>query len=138
MSATVLAPPTHKVVFDRAVEYVDRGLSTASWWDRYMIQPGEYLFRWTNSDGSDWNPDPNVRTNGFISNVGPYYAEAVMDALLVEEYRVNRLFSEYSVEHRQHTTPKVCPIRRNMYAYELKATARFRSHFYGGVVMAVN
>lgn len=129
---------TPVLVFDEPVEYVDRNLATASWWDKYQIQPGTYPFRWVNINGSTWNPDPEVHTPGFIANVGPYYAHVVLEVRLVESYRENRLLREVTSERRTHD--EATTITRSLYAYQVpgcpKGTRRPVTEFMGGRIVA--
>jgi len=115
----VLARPTSAVIFDEPTEYVDRTLATASWWDKYEIQPGVYPLEWVDIDYRPWNPNPEARSPGFIANVGPYYALVVLKARLLEEYRVNRLFTASSVDHKLHDESPVVTLTRSVYAYQV-------------------
>lgn len=80
-SLTVTAP----------VEYVDRTLQTASWWDRYEIQPGTYEIHFEDYNGREVD-----------GPTGAAYWKMACDAVLVESYRVNRVFTASSSET---TTP---------------------------------
>lgn len=111
-----IAKPTCAVRFDEPTEYVDRNLATASWWDRYIIQPGTYAFEWQRN-GRPWNADMDKPSPGFIANVGPEDGVVTLDAVLVEQYRVNRVFTASSAVHthlKRSTT-----ISRRVYAYQL-------------------
>lgn len=108
---------TYQLVIDKPYEYVDTSLPTASWWDRYTVQPGTYDVRLTNISGTTWNPDPDVVTPGFIANTGPYYAEVEFDVVLEETHRVNRLL-QHSTAHTEERHERTT-IRRNIYAYQL-------------------
>lgn len=68
-------------------EYIDRTLATASWWDRYMLQPGTYRIEWQIAYGY---------TTPIIE-----YGRVRVDAVLVESYRENRLFTAVSADHRE-------------------------------------
>lgn len=111
------AKPTCVVVFDTPTEYVDRSLPTASWWDKYEIQPGVYPLEWVDIDYRPWEPD--VIPPGYVANPGPYYALARFDVRLVESYRVNRLLAASSAEHRIHDDAAVTQIVRTVYAYQV-------------------
>lgn len=136
-----IAKPTAAVVFDVPTEYIDRSLATASWWDQYEILPGAYAFEWTNIDGTPWNADPEVRTNGFIANIGPYYGSVTLEARLLESYRESRLLSEVRAQHDVHAEPKVVTISRRLYAYQLPGAPRRHGvptvRFMGGRVVSI-
>lgn len=97
--------PTAALVFDMPTEYVDRTLQTASWYDKYLIQPGTYPFEWTTIEG---RPQMVGR---------PYYAKVTLDAVLTEEYRVNRLLSHSSSHTKLQST--LTKITRSVYAYQV-------------------
>lgn len=106
-------------------EWIDRDLPTASWWDKYLVQPGRYPLVLKNVGGDLWNPDLNVPTPGFIANVGPDHAGASIDALLIESYREARL-----LDHVTHDLKHVVPARQQnigffAYTFSLKHGARF-------------
>lgn len=97
---------TYAVVVAEPTEYVDRTLATASWWDRYIIQPGTYAVEFVTID---YRPCP--------AGTRPYYALVVFDTRLVEEYRVNRLLQHAKA---QTTYPDVnTTLPRSTYAYEV-------------------
>lgn len=81
-----------EITFDEPTEYVDRNLATASWWDRYLIQPGTYRVEWEISYGY---------TRPVIQ-----YGRARVDAVLVESYRENRLFTAVSADHKTDLAEK--------------------------------
>lgn len=114
-----IAPPTAALVFTTPTKYVDRSLATASWTDTYEILVGAYPFAWVNLDYTPWNPDPEVKTNGFLANVGPYYAQVRVQAVLKEEYRVNRLFTASSASTTVHDEAQVQTLTRTVYAYQV-------------------
>ena len=99
--------PTAKLVVTGG-EYVDRNLATASWWDRYELDPGEYPVEYT---GIDWKPlRPGQR---------PYYAVIRgIRATLTDSYRVNRLFTASSAE--QTRPDRQTTISLNTYAYRVR------------------
>jgi hypothetical protein len=135
-----IAPPTCALVFDEPTSWTDRNLETASWWDRYEIQPGAYPFEWVNINGTPWNPDPQVKTNGYLANTGPYYAQVSVQAQLVESYRVNRLFTASSADHQQVTDGPIVTLSRSVYAYQIpgcpKGDGKYPlEHFLGGRVV---
>ncbi|ABS06146.1 hypothetical protein [Kineococcus radiotolerans] len=91
-----------------ATEYVDRTLATASWWDKYTILPGTYEVEVVTING---HPVP-------ADSPRAYYVRARIDAVLTETYRVNRVFTASSAEHRpdlaEHTT-----VTWSTYSYNL-------------------
>lgn len=93
-----------------ATEYVDRTLQTASWWDRYTLLPGTYEVELTTSSHGPLH-------GGFDGQA--YWATVRVDAVLEESYRVNRLFTASSAEHKtdlaQETTKGF-----QLYAYQMK------------------
>lgn len=115
----IIAPPTAVLVFDEPTSWTDRSLPTASWWDRYEIQPGAYAFEWVNINGSAWNADPEAITNGYIANIGPYYAKVTVDARLVETYRVNRLLGELRADQRTVESAPTYLLSKSVYAYQI-------------------
>lgn len=100
-------------------EFVDRGLQRASDWIRYTIKAGTYPIQWQNTGGGKWNPDPSVATPGFIANTGPYYAVCVTDAVMVESYYENQLFSEIRGHREDHNETTTRYMR--WYGYEIKS-----------------
>jgi hypothetical protein len=90
-----------------AVEYVDRELATASWWDRYILAAGQYPIRFT-TVGLGVVPDGQL----------PYYAVANIDAVLVEMDRVSRLFTASIASTRTATVPR--KVRFCQYAHLVK------------------
>lgn len=124
MSTIQIARPTAQVTFDAPTEYVDRSLPTASWWDKYEIQPGSYAFEWVTINHTPWNSDPDRVTPGYIANIGPYYGLVTLQARMVEEYRVNRLLSESRAQHEVMCDPPIQTIKRAVYAYELPGAPR--------------
>lgn len=96
-------------------EYVDRTLATASWWDKYLLQPGRYPFLLTNLDWQPWQP--GYVAPGYTGPTGPYYAVAKVDALLIETYREARLLSEVRAERKAVSENATVTVR--LYAYEL-------------------
>jgi hypothetical protein len=90
-----------------AAEYVDRTLPTASWFDRYQIPAGEYPVTFVTADGKVTD-DPSRA----------YYANIVVDAVLTESYRVNRLLS---ASHARTDTPNNdTTVTFRPYAYEVR------------------
>lgn len=137
------AAPTCAVVFDAPTEYVDRGLATASWWDKYEILSGTYLFEWVDLDYRPWNADPERVTPGFIANIGPYYAQVTLWARLLEEYRVNQLLTASSAAHRVHEDPREVTLTRSVYAYQMSGCPKGQhgrplTTFLGGRVVPVH
>lgn len=61
--------------------YVDRNLATASWWDKHELIPGVYPM---------WLTDVNYNATPYSTN--PYYVTVSVPTIVVEEYRVNRIF----------------------------------------------
>lgn len=70
-------------------EYVDNTLQTASWWDKYTLKAGEYEVEWTTIDGRPVQDATQA-----------YYGMVRVDATLDETYRVNRVFTASSAEHK--------------------------------------
>lgn len=91
---------TWTYVIPEEYEYTDRGLQRASDYIVYRILPGTYPVRLTNIGGSDWNPDRDVHTPGFIANVGPYFAVVQVDAIKLHTYYESQLFSAIRGEHK--------------------------------------
>lgn len=110
--------PGAEVIVTEPGTYVDRSLPTASWWDKYTIEPGTYPIEYVNIDYRPWNPDPDVCTPGFIANTGPYYAIARVKARRIESYRENRLLHLTQAEHTQHDTEATVTVC--LYAYEIE------------------
>lgn len=102
----------YKLVVPADFEYVDRSLATASWYDVYTIKAGEYPITLT---------DVNYRP--VKDSERPYYGTWKLDAILTEEYRVNRLFTASSA----HTTnpEQETQVHGSCYGYELKDGAAF-------------
>lgn len=119
MTTITIAPATAALVFDEPTEYVDRTLATASWWDKYVIEPGTYAFEWVTMNHTPWNPDPNVHSAGFIANIGPYYGQVRVLAHLTESYRVSRLFSESRAHLEKPENPGTVRLSRTVYAFQL-------------------
>lgn len=113
-----IAPPTCAVVFDEPTTYVDRSLATASWWDKYEIQPGTYPLEWTRN-GKPWNADPEAITPGFIANVGPQEATAYLQARLVESYREARLLHHVTADQQEHPEAEIMTLTRSVYAFQV-------------------
>jgi hypothetical protein len=140
MSNITIAPPTCVLVFDEPTSWTDRSLPTASWWDRYEIQPGAYAFEWVNINGRPWNADPEAKTSGYLANIGPYYAQVTVQAQLAETYRVNRLFHATSAEHENVLDAPITTLSRSVYAYQIPGCpkgerGRGLEHFLGGRVV---
>lgn len=112
-----IAKPTVQVVFDEPTEWVDRSLPTASWWDKYVIQPGAYPLEWVNINHSLWNADPEAITPGYIANIGPYYAACTMRARLIESYRENRLLQHVTAQYLEHDAER--ELVASVYAYQV-------------------
>lgn len=93
------------VTVTEATEFIDRTLQTASWYDRWLIQPGTYQIHGVDISH---NPVPEGGT--------PYYWKVTLDAILVYSYRVNRVFTASSSTHDYPNRPGF--VRRHMYAYE--------------------
>lgn len=89
------------------VEYVDRTLQTASWWDRYELHAGTYPVRYTTINGED------------VEEFGgrPYWAVVTIEATLLETYRVNRLFTASSSETTTPNSDELVTFR--FYAYQV-------------------
>jgi hypothetical protein len=106
---------TYTVTVTEPTEHVDRTLATASWWDRYMIQPGTYAVEFVSIG---WHPCP--------AGQRPYYALVRLDARLTESYRVNRLLHHTSAqtEHPDRATT----LTLSTYAYEVKPDT---THLFG-------
>lgn len=105
----------------------DASLQTASWYDEYTLRAGTYPLELVNIDYTPWNPDPLVRTNGYIRNIGPYYARARIEAVQTHEYRESRLLQHVSATHTDMAVP--CFVSRQFYAYEVvEGGARGRIH----------
>lgn len=117
-------PATAMLVFDEPTTFVDRSLPTASWWDKYEVQPGAYAFEWVTANGYPWNPDPEAITGGFIANVGPQWARVTVRARLVEEYRVNRLLSESRADHRLLDEEPVVMLSRTVYPWQVPGSPK--------------
>lgn len=75
-----------QLVFEEDTSYVDNTLSTASWYDVYTIKAGSYDIVGAKKKGD---------------------LVARVDAILEEEYRVNRLLTASSSETRTPKTEKV-------------------------------
>lgn len=104
---TTPTPLPTEATLDQELEYVDRTLQTASWWDRYSLHPGTYPVRYTNVNGED------------VDEFGgrAYYAVVQVPALLVQSYRVNRLFTASSAQMDYPDTEEFVTFR--WYAYEV-------------------
>lgn len=92
-------------------EYVDRTLATASWYDRYQLVPGEYSAELTTIDDVPTTLDAPFHRR-------PYYVRAWVDAVKLESYRVNRLFSASSAHTEAMHTPTRVLVR--VYAYQVR------------------
>lgn len=114
MSASTLAIPVVRV--PEPIEYVDRTLATASWWDRYELIPGDYPVTYTTIDGRIVAADDRQA----------YYATARIDAYLVETYRENRVFTE--VHGHQTSTREKATVYARLYTFNVKE---------GGVVLGL-
>lgn len=110
----VQGAPKVAVRFDEDVEYVDRTLVTASWWDRYVLKAGVYNGEWVNIDYTTWT---GTSINFDPTRDRPYYLAFQVPATLVESHRVNRVFQHSSVENTEPM--KDATISRTMYAYEV-------------------
>lgn len=82
--------------------YYDRSFETASWYDQYSLKAGTY---------------PVI----FVDGPGTPRATVTVDATLLEEYRVNRLFSASSVQQTAHDTATTVTL--SFYAYEIVPSA---------------
>lgn len=98
--------PTAVLVVE-AGRYVDRSLPTASWFDEYDLEAGEYPIEYVDLEGRP--VDPTVRR--------PYYARVKVPAILRRSYRVNRLFTASSVQDEYPDTPATVTL--SCYAYEV-------------------
>lgn len=72
-------------------EYIDRSLPTASWYDKYLLQPGDYPVEFTDIDHRPVD----------VSKAKPYYVLARVDAIQTEEYREARLLHHVQAETRE-------------------------------------
>lgn len=139
----IIHPATAALVFEHPTEWVDRSLSTASWWDKYEIQVGMYAFEWVTIEGKPWNSNPDAHTPGFIANIGPYYGMVTVDTFLKESYRVNRLLTESNSVHETFDETRPMRMRRMTYAYQLPGCPKPMAGtplttFMGGVIKEVS
>lgn len=79
--------PPQRIKVAEVIEYTDRSLPTACNWERYEIQPGEYEVFYHFS-----------------------YRKVKVQAKLVEEYYVNRLFTASSVAEQSHRVGQIFTI----------------------------
>lgn len=86
--------------------YVDRTLQTASWYDVHELQPGTYPVELADSN---WVRTPYA--------TDPYYASLRVPTLLLQEYRVNRLFTASSSSTTYPNTPDT--VTFTLYGYQL-------------------
>jgi len=98
--------PEFKLVVPADFEYVNRNLPTASWYDVYTVKAGEYPVTFTDSD---YNPVDDISK--------AYYAKWSADAILTEEYRVNRLL-QHSSAHTTHPNRET-KVHGTKYSYEI-------------------
>lgn len=82
-----------ELVITEPTEYVDRSLATASWWDRYTLLPGTYRVVWEIS-----------------SPAHVQYGRVLVDAILEETYRVNRVFTASSSETTEPKSKAIVPL----------------------------
>ncbi len=119
---------------DEPYDYTDRTLATASWWDRYIIQPGTYPITWWTTQfevPGDTLDHAAAYAKERHSWAYPGYAQATVDAVLVESYRESRLLSATSAkreEPNRRTTKTWRP-----YSYEIAPGAGP----YGGTIDVV-
>ena len=78
--------------------YYDRSFETASWYDQYSLKAGTY---------------PVV----FVGGPGTPRATVTVDATLLEEYRVNRVFGASSV--KQTSRNMQTTVTLSFYAYQI-------------------
>ena len=105
------------LVITEPIEHIDRGLQTASWWDRYELLPGEYPVVWKTVH--------NVATH----HDSAYYGTITVDAILRESYRVNQLFSASSSETTLPDTRKT--VTFTLYKYLFDSTGTNLLSLYG-------
>jgi hypothetical protein len=98
------------------IRYQAHEYETASAYNVYMLQPGEYPFRLTEIGGQPWVP--GKVESGFVRPKGPYYAKVTIDAIQTEFYYVSRLFTASKVQHDTDLNKPTTFVRR-IYAYEL-------------------
>lgn len=93
--------------------YTDQTLATASWYDQYVLLPGTY----------DVFHDPSRSSHTVVFRI---------DAVLLESYRVNRLFTASSSEL---TRPlRVVTLTRDMRAYEFARGVAQGEEIWNGTV----
>lgn len=92
-------------------QYVNRSLATASWTDTHRLVPGVYPMELCDVN---YVPTPNASR--------PYFASVAVPTVLVESYRVNRLFTASSsfTEHpNRASSVHVC-----LYGYAVRDGAK--------------
>lgn len=94
-----------------AGRYTDRTLATASWYDVHELTPGEYPLEPV--DGN-WKPMP--------AGQRPYYYLARVPTTLVEEYRVNQVFTASSSQTKHPNQPDRLSVL--LYPFEAKPGKR--------------
>lgn len=100
-----------------AVEYIDNGLATASWWDKYHLAAGLYRFE-----------PVDIQHRPVREGERPYYMKVAVSATLVETYRENRLLSEVRSQTERPMQPRL--VTFTPYAYSVKPGTNM---FIGGV-----
>lgn len=88
-------------------EYTDQTLATASWWDQHDLVAGEYVFTGL-----------NIRQTPVAAGEEPYWYELVIDSVLKQERRVNRLFSESRSQDEFPQRP--AKVHRLFYGFQLR------------------
>jgi hypothetical protein len=111
---TIVSPAaqTATVVVEENAEYTDRTLATASWWDRYELVAGEYPIEFTTVGGYP------ARDFDSHADGSAYYARVRIPAVLVESFRVNRLFTASSAHTERPNREEV--VHLSCYAYQVK------------------
>jgi hypothetical protein len=105
--------------------YTDRTLATASWWDKYILDEGEFPFEFVTSDG---HPIPEGENPRF------HYAVAKIPATLIESYRVSQLLQYSTAEHKKDQAVRHTLYLR-LYGYEMTPEIQDRKYFDGAVTI---
>ncbi len=115
-----------------AFTYVDRGLSRASDWVEYIVQPGLYRIRFI--DINHRTVEGNTREEAIaaadrraaassypidVTQIRPYYGDARLSAVRVRSYYENQVFSAVSGHLNQHDD-EPATIMWQPYAYDVR------------------
>lgn len=105
-----------------------QGYETASWWADHRVLPGTYPVAWRNSDGTEWDSNPDVPTPGYVVNIGPNYASVKVDTILERTHFENRLL--HLVESVDEEPNRLDSLTFRAYPMSVKHNGAFLGGFF--------